>query len=1195
MNRITFKINCEEYSVGEEISSDVMLVDYLRNHLELRGTKYMCRRAGCGACIVAVVKTPGSPPVAVNSCMVSITSCQNWDITTIEEVGNRNIGYHPIQKTLAKCNGSQCGYCSPGWVMAMYSLLKNKKKLTMLEIEKSFASNVCRCTGYRSILEAFKQFADDAPKSDILDIEELSVCNKANKICTNTCDSDWCIVDKTDLIEPPTIEIHLSDGKKWFRPKVLDDILRILKKAPNDNYQLVAGNTAKGVYPIEEYPPIMIDVSGLTELKGFFIDQNLVIRAGTTLSELQDIFNIIGQQDVFSYLNILNKHLELVAHIAVRNIGTIAGNLMIKHQYNEFPSDIYLMLETVGAEITIPDRQTAHLMERGLPSPMDICNTKLYLPPIHYAHAQLNICVVLQSVLKILNTELVVEEIPPEPSVAYRRKLALGLFYKGLLSICPANSVSHEYQSGGNKIRDNRPVSEGKQSVDTNPALWPINQPIQKLEALIQCAGEAKYTEDLPSYPHEVFGAFVLSTVPKGFIVEIDPSKALHLPGVIAFYTAKDIPGLNSFMPAEDMINRVNEEVISNGEISYYDQPIAIIVAKTRHLAYFATKLVDVKYSNVKKPVIDVQIAKKDPERVNLLYESNAKIIGNDIHKVIKGNNTIYGQYHYTMESIACVTIPSEDGLEVHATSQWMDGMQLMISRALNIDCNSIDIHVRRLGGAYGIKISRSIQVAVACSLVAYKLNRPCRFLQSMTATTKSVGKRFPSSSEYEIGVNTLGIIEYCNYNLYEDNGFVRNEKLSSFIVNVYNNVYNSSSWNFKIFDVTTDTASNTFFRAPGTLEAVSLAEQLMEQISYELSLDPIQVRIANLDSAFSEVKEMIERIKKEGEYSKRQDFIDEFNSKNRWRKRGLRFSISRFNHEYARYFDVNMSVYHGDGSVSITHGGIEIGQGINTKAAQVAAYLLNIPIHKIKIKATNTIVAPNAAVTGGSLTCQNIIIGVTKCCKELLKTLEPLRSRVESPTWENLIKEAFDSNIDLQYHGFVNKDDMQFYQVYGVALAEVEIDVLTGEYEILRVDILQDVGMSISPAIDIGQVEGAFVMGLGYWTCEQLVYNNDTGELLTDSSWNYYIPLARDIPQDFRVYFRKNSYTSKAIFGSKSIGEPPICLTVVVPFAIRAAIVAARAESGLPSTTWFSIAGPYTIEEVGLACETRIEDFKFN
>lgn len=215
----------------------------------------------------------------------------------------------------------------------------------------------------------------------------------------------------------------------------------------------------------------------------------------------------------------------------------------------------------------------------------------------------------------------------------------------------------------------------------------------------------------------------------------------------------------------------------------------------------------------------------------------------------------------------------------------------------------------------------------------------------------------------------------------------------------------------------------------------------------------------------------MIDRIKQEGQYCERRDKIKHFNSKNCWKKRGLRFSVARFYHLYARYFDVNMAVYHGDGSVSITHGGIEIGQGINTKAAQVAAYLLGISIDKIKVKATNTIVAPNASGTGGSVTCQNIIIGTSKCCEKILKTLEPLRSRVKNPTWVNLIKEAYNSNIDLQTHGFVNKDDIQIYQVYGVALAEAEIDVLTGEYEILRVDILQDAGMSISPEIDIGQV----------------------------------------------------------------------------------------------------------------------------
>ncbi|XP_026741805.1 aldehyde oxidase 1-like [Trichoplusia ni] len=229
----------------------------------------------------------------------------------------------------------------------------------------------------------------------------------------------------------------------------------------------------------------------------------------------------------------------------------------------------------------------------------------------------------------------------------------------------------------------------------------------------------------------------------------------------------------------------------------------------------------------------------------------------------------------------------------------------------------------------------------------------------------------------------------------------------------------------------------------------------------------------------------------------------------------------------------ISLSVYRGDGTVVITHGGIEMGQGINTKAVQVAAYLLNIPVEKIKIKENNTMIGPNCNYSGGSILNQNIIVGVRRACEELLARLQPVRDQMDNPTWKELITEAYNNNVDLQTTGFTKVTEQYTHTAYGVTLAEVEIDVLTGEMEVLRVDLCEDVGLSISPEIDVGQVEGAFIMGMGYWTCENLVYSK-TGELLTDRTWNYNVPLARDIPQDWRVYFRKNSYSEDLLFGSK-------------------------------------------------------------
>lgn len=250
------------------------------------------------------------------------------------------------------------------------------------------------------------------------------------------------------------------------------------------------------------------------------------------------------------------------------------------------------------------------------------------------------------------------------------------------------------------------------------------------------------------------------------------------------------------------------------------------------------------------------------------------------------------------------------------------------------------------------------------------------------------------------------------------------------------------------------------------------MAEWIMEQISYELSIDPLEVRFANLDTLkLAAYKTMVNTVKTKSDYTLRRAAVDKFNQENRWKKRGLRWALMKWNPLSPAYFDVNLSVFHGDGSVIITHGGIEMGQGINTKAVQICAHFLNIPMSKIQIKANDTTMCPNAFLTGSSITSQNIGRGVERCCRELLKRLAPIRALLFNPSWENLIDKAYKANVDLQVHEFIGELISPIFTAMGVTLAEVEIDVLTGEFQIVRVDLLEDVGRSISPEIDIGQV----------------------------------------------------------------------------------------------------------------------------
>ncbi|XP_004925960.2 xanthine dehydrogenase [Bombyx mori] len=1258
MSNIEFTVNGILCSVGCEVSSTLMLVDYIRHHLELRGTKYMCREAGCGACNVSVIKTPGGPELSVNSCVVPVASCDGWKIKTIESIGNKKDGYHSIQKAVAKCNGTQCGYCTPGWVMAMYSLLQNNTEMTMLEIEKSFGGNICRCTGYRTILQAFKQYAKDSPTS-ISDIEDLHICEKSDQqCCKKNCDeSDWCLV--ANNVGSTTKELTLKDGVKWFTVTQISDIFEILLVEGTDSYMLAAGNTSKVPYPITTPFSVIIDISGVSELKGYTLDQNLVVGAGNTLTEFMEILEKASTEEGFEYLVKFTEHMEYLGHKTLRNIATIGGNLMMKNKNVAFASDLYLLFEIVGAQVTVKSQEygteTVTMHEFTLLKMVGKVLVNILLPPLsedykivtfkimqraQAVHATLNAGFnyklsndnvvreakivygalttastratetekyligkplftneTLQGALTVLDSDLVVVENPPEPSAEYRKHLALCLFYKGLLSLCPTATLQPRYRSGAIKIHDSRPVSEATQTYETNNKLYPLTEPLPKHEALIQCSGEAMYSDDLPSLPHEVFASFVLSTVAVGEIISIDPTKALEVDGVIAFYSAKDIPGLNSFTPDDLPLYAQAEEVLCSGRVCYYEQPIGIIVAEDQITADIAAKLVKATYKNFKNPVVNIKEAIQDASRNTLYTSADATETGTDVTKVISGTNSGDGQYHFTMETLVCVTNPTEEGLEIHTATQWTNGVQLMVSRALGIEKNRVDVHVRRVGGAYGLKISRSTQVAVACSLVTYKLNRPCRILQSLATNMKAMGKRLPYLAKYEVAVNSSGTVQYTNLNMYEDNGYKINEDFYGLSLDAINNCYKSKNLTYKCYNTVTDTHKNTWCRAPGTMEFIANTELIMERIAYELELDPVTVRLANVDTKrYKEVIEAYETLKTKADYEARRAEVNTFNATNRWRKRGLRFSFLRWTPISAGITGATVSINQGDATVTIVHGGVEMGQGINTKAMQICAHLLKISMDKIQVKATNTIAFTNQFVTGGSVASENVSAAVGAACETLLSRLEAVKATMEgSPTFEQVVKQAFDTNVDLKADGLRSASNFEPYDVFGATLAEVEIDVLTGEHEILRVDLIEDVGTSVNPEIDIGQIEGAFVMGLGYWTCEQLVYNSTSGQLLTTRAWNYFVPQARDIPQKMNIHLRPKSYSNDTAFGSKCVGEPPLCMSIALVLAIIEATAAARKESGYGATDIFNIGAPFTPEKISLSTKTAIKELLYN
>ncbi|CAK1583031.1 unnamed protein product [Parnassius mnemosyne] len=1264
MEKVCFSVNGHRYTVsGSEVDPSTSLNDYLRDYLGLYGTKSMCHEGGCGACVVSVTQlNPVSKEkqvFSVNSCLVHILSCHQWEITTIEGLGNRKDGYSPLQTRLAMFNGTQCGYCTPGWIMNMHSLYKGEqKKLTTQEIEKSFSGNICRCTGYRPILDTFKSFATDSEveiPSDIQDLEDLHQMKCINKTLDkcNLVDDDWCVIEDS---KESMFQIDLN-VYRWYKALTVQDVFKVLSKEGTNSYRLVAGNTGKGVYPLTEEPKVYIDISSIEVLRDVTRAANLILGAGNSLTEMMRKFKVYARiNDDFQYLEQFNKHMELVANVPVRNIGTIGGNLAMKNAHHEFPSDIFLLLMTVQAMVTIVDRNLKNtevnmedflkfdlrdklILDVKLPplSSSNIIRTYKIMPRAQNAHAIVNAgfllhlnssrkvtscCIVfgnispdfiraketekllleqdpysddtLQKALATLDKEIVPVDVPPEPSPYCRKMIALGLFYKAILSQCP--SVNPRYKSGGNILE--RPLSSGTQTFDTDKSLWPLNQPVPKLEALAQCSGEAKYSCDVKCSPRDVHVAFVLSDVAVADIESIDASDALKLPGVIACFTAKDIPGKNCFTPLDVPLIQVEEEILASSKIFYHGQPVGLIAAENHKLALKAAGLVRVKYKNVGVPVLTISEALVAPDkdrRVRKDAAITASDRGKDTTHVVRGSYAVPEQYHFTMQPQCCFAKPSSRGIKLRSATQWMDIVQVAVARMLQLPLNSVEVSVSRVGGAYGGKASRSSLVACACALAASTLQRPASLVLPLRHNMAAIGKRSACDVQYEVGVNDDGLIQYLNLTYYSDCGCSYNDTPGSFIAASIQNLYDSTRYNITGYSVLTDKPSNTWCRAPATTEGVAVMEHIMERIAHITKKDPIEVRITNLAAKNAVLKEMIATFKMETNYDDRVSEIAKHNSKNAWKKRALKLSLMSFRIIFYGNYPVTISVYHADGSVLISHGGIEMGQGINTKVAQVCAYILKIPLDKITVKGSNSFVSPNAMGSSGSITSECVAYATIEACKELLKRLEPARNELTNPTWEQIVKKSFDNGVNLQTSSMVSPlHSLIGYDVYGVCCAEVCLDALTGQHQVLRVDILEDTGQSLSPSVDVGQIEGAFIMGLGMWTSERLIYSK-SGRLLTDGTWTYKPPGALDIPVDFRINFRRNSKNDAGVLRSKATGEPALVLSVVVTFALHEAILEARKEFGYVDTEWLDIDTPYCVENIIKAIAPKIRSYKLN
>ncbi|XP_063842980.1 xanthine dehydrogenase/oxidase-like isoform X2 [Scylla paramamosain] len=1282
---LSLTINGKQYEVGE-VSPNTHLLTFLHDN-QLLGTHKTCYKGACGACtVVATLTDPDTlekKTMTINSCLVPVLACVGWELTTIEGLGNKYDGYHVIQERLTQHSGTQCGYCSPGMVMNMYGLSQSKAEWTKEDVEQQLDGTVCRCTGYRPILDAFKSLTPQ----DIEDVHKTR-CPTTGKACSGCCSNKPKGEGKKACGKSAGSPLKLKDST-WHQPSSLQELLDTLAGLPEGTkYTLVCGNTAQAVYEGGAYTEY-IYTGNVPELSAVKLEtEALVFGANVSITRLMEQLFLAAQTlGGFAYVSHLAETWKHLGNTSLRNLGSWGGNIATKVNHPDFTSDIFVGLVTAGATITTvsPDGSSdthtlEELMEVDLvgqrrvilqvslpPLPDDVfvrtikvrprtstaladvsagfkvrvdaatAHTVVDAPVIVYnginssfiratateaalAGKSLEDEMVLQAALSALATEVVPAIKPGETSPEYRLSLTQTLLYKMVLGVL-GDSASSAMVSGASDLV--RPLSSGQQTFPENPEAWPVGKPVTKVEAPIQCSGEAEYVTKIPARPGELYGVFVTSTQANARLVSIDTTDALAIPGVVGFVGAEDIRGQNNMLAfAADWVPGSSQPVFASERVEYNGQPLGLLVATNRSAAYAGLEAVKVTYDDIQAPVITIDEALTKPlppsQFPPVVIGDVAAGFAASTH-VIEGAMRRGGQLHYQLETQITIVNPTDDGFEVHSATQWASETQRAIAQVLGVPDNQVHVSVKRLGGGFGGKIDQCNIVSTAAAVAAQKMRRPVRVQLDLSDNMRIVGGREPYLCTYKVGFDDAGKLQAVQAVLTADSGYKGVDVSSSSAVAAMPSCYACSNWELTPQFILTNTPVTTWCRTPGTVEGICFMENIMDHVAAELGLDPLELRQRNLlpdggsrrlgkeiiqlrsRMAGCNVKDlpdevtiprnlisnMITQLLASADVEKRKAEVAQFNKDNLWKKRGLTVMPMLWPHSVPPVypFSVLVAVNARDGSVSISHGGSEMGQGLNTKVAQVAAYELGIPMDTISFVPTSTHTNPNSSSTSGSLGSDTCSYCVGEACKILRARLDTYKqvAGLLDASWKEVVLSAFNAGVDISQRYVNGANETQGYAVFGVACSEVELDVLTGQFMILRTDILEDAGRSLSPLVDIGQIEGGFVMGQGLLTLEKIVFDAATGKNLSDSVWTYHTPMALDIPVDIRVTLLEDAPNPVGVQSSKVTSEPPVCLAYSAVMALRQAVTSARQDAG--TTGWFQMDAPLTYESLQQLC----------
>ena len=744
-----------------------------------------------------------------------------------------------------------------------------------------------------------------------------------------------------------------------------------------------------------------------------------------------------------------------------------------------------------------------------------------------------------------------------------------------------------------------------------------VGTPRPHESAHLHVAGAATYIDDIPELAGTLHCALGLSPVAHGRLRTMDLDRIRALPGVVDVFAAADIPGHNDCGPIFH-----DDPILADGELRHVGQPVFAVVARTRgdarRAAAKAPEVLDI------EPLEAVLSPREAHARGQYVIppvhltrdtvEGGARAaIAAAPHRLVD-TLEVGGQEQFYLEGQISYAVPGEDdGMKLHCSTQHPSEMQHLVAHALGLQSHHVHVECRRMGGGFGGKESQSGLFACVAALAARRTGRPVKLRLDRDDDFLVTGRRHCFSYDYEVGYDGAGRILGIALTMISRAGHsadLSGPVMTRALCHV-DNAYWLPDVELHGYSAKTNTQSNTAFRGFGGPQGAIVTEVILDSIARRLGVDALDVRRANYYGVDERnttpygqpvkdnvIAALTDELVATSAYRERRAAIAAFNAREPWMKRGLAFTPVKFGISFnVRHLNQAGALVHVyvDGSILVNHGGTEMGQGINTKVAQVVAHELGVAYARVRVTATDTQKVANtsatAASTGSDLNgkaAQNAAITIKKRLAEFAartfggvaadvrfeKDTVQVRDRVFP--FPELVRHAYEDRVQLWSDGFYATPGLRwdpaatkgrpfYYFSYGAAVSEVVVDTLTGEWRLLRADVLHDVGRSLNPAIDIGQVEGAFIQGMGWLTTEELVWHPKTGMLSTHAPSTYKIPTANDCPPVFNVKLFDNANVEDSIHRSKAVGEPPLLLPFSVFLAIRDAVSAAGGHRADP------------------------------